>query len=39
MNRRSSSAGGIRMNLEYAYGSAGPVYLPLTSPGPGDGSR
>ncbi len=28
---------GIRMNLEYAYGSAGPVVFALTSPGPGDG--
>lgn len=28
---------GIRMNLEYAYGSAGPVVLAITSPGPGDG--
>ena len=28
---------GIRMNVEYAYGSAGPVVFALTSPGPGDG--
>jgi len=28
---------GIRMNLEYAYGSAGPVVFALTSPGAGDG--
>jgi capsular exopolysaccharide synthesis family protein len=28
---------GIRMNLEYAYGSAGPVVFAITSPGPGDG--
>src|SRR5258708_12739078 len=28
---------GIRMNLEYAYGSAGPVVFALPSPGPGDG--
>ncbi len=28
---------GIRMNLEYAYGAAGPVVFALTSPGAGDG--
>jgi polysaccharide biosynthesis transport protein len=28
---------GIRMNLAYAYGSAGPILLTVSSPGPGDG--
>lgn len=28
---------GIRLNLTHAYGSAGPVMLTITSPGPGDG--
>lgn len=28
---------GIRMNIMYAYGAAGPVTLAVSSPGPGDG--
>jgi polysaccharide biosynthesis transport protein len=28
---------GIRMNLMYAYGAAGPVVVSVSSPGPGDG--
>jgi len=28
---------GIRMNLMYAYGAAGPVVVAVSSPGPGDG--
>lgn len=28
---------GIRLNLMYAYGSAGPLMLTVSSPGPGDG--
>jgi capsular exopolysaccharide synthesis family protein len=28
---------GIRMNLMYAYGAAGPVVVAISSPGPGDG--
>jgi polysaccharide biosynthesis transport protein len=28
---------GIRMNIMYAYGAAGPVTLAISSPGPGDG--
>jgi capsular exopolysaccharide synthesis family protein len=28
---------GIRVNLTYAYGQAGPVLLTISSPGPGDG--
>ncbi len=28
---------GLRLNLSYAYGSAGPLILAITSPGPGEG--
>lgn len=28
---------GVRLNVEYAHGAAGPMLLTITSPGPGDG--
>jgi polysaccharide biosynthesis transport protein len=28
---------GVRLNLSFAYGSAGPIMVTITSPGPGDG--